>query len=147
MTREKQIISNSPEETFTAGNRFAEKLSRNSITGLTGDLGSGKTIFVKGICDYFNVKDNVTSPTFIIVNEYTGKDPVNNSEINIYHFDLYRLKNIKELLDIGFENYTGKGSVCLIEWPEVAAEYLKNNLINILFEHGKSENERIIKFV
>ena len=146
MTGPTEIFSNSSEETFNIGKKFAASLSGNSIVGLFGDLGSGKTQFVKGICEYFNVKDNISSPTFIIVNEYIGFDNVGRSEIRINHFDLYRLKNFKELQEIGFDNYIGNDSICLIEWAELAKNYLGKDLVKVNFIFGKNENERIIKF-
>jgi len=141
-----EIILNSPEATFLAGNNFGAALKRNSIVGLFGNLGSGKTQFVKGVCHYFNVNDNVSSPSFIIVNEYSGFDNRTNSNISINHFDLYRLKNMKELIEIGFEGYTNDNSICLIEWAELADKYFNGNIEKIFFEHGKTENERLIKF-
>jgi len=141
-----EIISKSPEETFLAGKDFASSLKRNSVVGLFGNLGSGKTRFIKGICQYFNVKDIVNSPTFIIVNEYRGFDYRINSEIRINHVDLYRLKNINEILEIGLEGYTNDSSICLIEWAGLADKYFNGNLEKIFFEHGKSENERLIKY-
>jgi len=141
----KEIISNSPEETLLAGRDFASLLKKNSVVGLFGNLGSGKTQFVKGICNYFNVKDIVNSPTFIIVNEYKGFDNNSNSSININHFDLYRLKSMDELMEIGLEGYVNDNSVCLIEWAELADKYLHGKLEKIFFEHGRVENERIIK--
>lgn len=146
MTGPKEIISDSPQKTIELGKKFAASLSGNSIVGLFGDLGSGKTQFVKGICEYFNVKDNISSPTFVIVNEYEGFDNVSNSEVKINHFDLYRLKNIKELLEIGFDNYIESNSVCLIEWAELTEDYLRKDLIKVYFDYGKNETERIIKF-
>lgn len=146
MTGKEEIISHSADDTFNAGRKFAEKLRRGSIAGLFGDLGSGKTMFVKGICSYFNVKDCISSPTFIIVNEYKGIDKVTGTDLDIFHFDLYRVKNLKELMNAGFENYINGSSICLIEWAEIAKEFLKDDMINVNFSHGKNETERIIKY-
>lgn len=133
-----KFISHSAEETVLKGFEFAALLEHGDIVGLFGDLGSGKTQFVKGICDYFEVKDNVSSPTFIIVNEYSGKN------IKINHFDLYRLKNISEFKEIGFDNYTAEKSICLIEWAELADSYLGGNIIKVNFEYGTNASDRII---
>ena len=146
MSFKNKIISNSPEETFVAGKNFASELKKNSVVGLFGNLGAGKTLFVKGICHFFNIKDIVNSPTFIIVNEYTGYDNKTNSIMKVNHFDLYRLKNINELLEIGLEGYLNDKSICLIEWAGLADKYLNGNLEKVYFEHGKSENERLIQF-
>ena len=146
LSKGKEIISHSPEETISIGKEFAERLRANYIVGLFGNLGSGKTQFIKGICSYFKVKDVVNSPTFIIVNEYKGMDDATNSEININHFDLYRLKNVNELKEIGIESYVNDNSVCLIEWAELAEELFKGDMVKIYFEHGSNENERLIRF-
>ncbi len=125
---------------------YAASLKVNEVTGLFGHLGSGKTQFVKGVCNYFKVTDTVNSPTFVIVNEYSGINQ-DQSLININHFDLYRIKSIKELKDIGIESYVNNTSICLIEWAELADEYFKGNLKKVYFEHGEKENERILKFI
>ncbi|MDQ3020677.1 MAG: tRNA (adenosine(37)-N6)-threonylcarbamoyltransferase complex ATPase subunit type 1 TsaE [Bacteroidota bacterium] len=146
MEAQKNLISYSPEETILFGEDFAKTLKRNDIIGLFGNLGSGKTQFVKGICKYFNVKDVINSPTFIIVNEYTGVDNNSGETFNLNHFDLYRLKNLNELIEIGIESYTNNSSVCLIEWAELADEYFKGNLKKVFFDYGKDDNERVIRF-
>ena len=146
MTEVKEIISYSAEDTYELGKIYAKTLGRNSVTGLFGDLGSGKTGFVKGICSYFNVRDTVSSPTFIIVNEYSGFYENDKSGIDIFHFDLYRLKSLKELSVIGFENYFNGKSICLIEWADLAKQYLRGRMEEVHFSYGKNENERIIKY-
>lgn len=142
----KEIISYSPEDTFELGKNYAKSLGKNSVTGLFGDLGSGKTGFVKGVCDYFKVRDIVSSPTFIIVNEYCGYSEQDKSEISIFHFDLYRIKSLKELSEIGFENYLNEDSICLIEWADLAKQYLNGKISEVHFSYGQKENERLIKF-
>ena len=84
-----------------------------------GDLGSGKTTLIKNICNFLNVNEEVTSPTFSLVNQYQNKEGE-----KIYHFDLYRLESLEEALDIGFEEYLDSGDWCLIEWPEIAEELI-----------------------
>ena len=133
-------VSHSPEETVLMGREFAERLSPGDIVGFYGDLGTGKTQFVKGICEYFCVKDKVSSPTFIIVNEYIGKN------IKINHFDLYRVKNISEFKEIGIEHYITAGSICLIEWADLAEEYLDGKILKVFFDHGVEINDRKISF-
>ena len=140
------IVSGSEKQTKAAGKKFAEGLKPGSVLGLKGNLGTGKTQFVKGICEYFKVKDVVNSPTFILVNEYAGfKDDV--GEIKIYHFDLYRLKSGAELEVIGFNEYIDSGSIVLIEWPESAEEYLNYEIDKVLMEFGTKTEERLINFV
>lgn len=138
------FLSSSPEETLEAGKRFGGEISGGDVIGFKGDLGSGKTLFIKGICEYFNVKDDVTSPTFLIVNEYTGTDPRSGKNINIYHFDLYRLESPGELEGIGFNNYLKDDAVVLIEWSGLAEKYLGKKLKTVKFEYGACDNERLI---
>ncbi len=106
-----KFISKSEDETVRLGRDFAGRLAAGSFVGLYGDLGSGKTQFVKGICEGFRVHEVVNSPTFTIVNEYHGTLPV-------FHIDLYRMKNVEEILNIGFDEYIEAGGVCLVEWAE-----------------------------
>lgn len=138
--------SNSSEDTLILGKKFAKTIRPNDIIGLKGELGSGKTQFVKGIGNFFKVEDFINSPTFIIVNVYRGKDPVNGEEIKINHFDLYRISKPYELSVIGFDDYLNNGSIVLIEWCDLAEEYLGREIRKVKFEHGNSENERIIKY-
>lgn len=144
METKNNLFSASPDETLNAGKNFAKTMKPGDVLGLFGNLGSGKTQFVKGVCEYFNVKDLINSPTFIIVNEYNGVIGNSGRELNINHFDFYRLKNLNELKEIGIENYVNEDSICLIEWAELADEYFKGNLKKVYFEYGKNENERII---
>lgn len=146
MIKEIKLISCAPEETFAAGFEFAKGLKRGDVAGLFGSLGSGKTQFVKGICSYFDVKENVNSPTFIIVNEYSGRDISSGKLLRINHFDLYRLKNLSEFKEIGPENYMDNDSLCLIEWAEFADEYLKGKMKKVFFEHIGNENERSVRY-
>ncbi|MCD0487307.1 tRNA (adenosine(37)-N6)-threonylcarbamoyltransferase complex ATPase subunit type 1 TsaE [Pedobacter sp. MC2016-14] len=91
-----------------------------------GEMGAGKTTFIKEICAALGVTETVSSPTFSIVNEYEGDGEV------IYHFDFYRIKNLQEAYDIGYEDYFDSGNICLIEWPEkIAALLLQENYIKI----------------
>lgn len=88
-----------------------------------GEMGAGKTTLIKEICKFFGVLENSSSPTYSIVNEY-----LNNQGKTVYHFDLFRIKNSKELFDIGFEEYLFSGNICLIEWPQIAINLLDNYL-------------------
>ncbi|MCX6159861.1 MAG: tRNA (adenosine(37)-N6)-threonylcarbamoyltransferase complex ATPase subunit type 1 TsaE [Ignavibacteriae bacterium] len=140
------LRSENEEETITAGEKFATGLKPGDVLGLEGELGSGKTRFVKGICRHFRVIDRVNSPTFILVNEYTGEVPDVGGQITIYHFDLYRIINPAELDTIGFNEYIRKDSIVIIEWCEFAEKYLGKVFNKVRFEHGDDENIRIIKF-
>lgn len=105
---------------------------------LLGDLGAGKTKFTEGILDFFGLRDEISSPTFTIVNEYK------NDNTSIYHFDVYRLNNEEDFFDIGGDEYFGKG-ICIIEWGEIIKDILPPNTIFINFEKDTSrEDLRII---
>ncbi|MCD6221901.1 tRNA (adenosine(37)-N6)-threonylcarbamoyltransferase complex ATPase subunit type 1 TsaE [bacterium] len=128
-------ISKSARETEKIGEKFAEKLKKGDIIGFSGELGSGKTTFIKGIVKKLcNIP--ATSPSFVLINEYNGKIP-------IFHFDLYRLENEKEIETTGWEEYIGKG-ITLIEWIEKIKKFLPDNLILVKIEI-LGNNKRKIK--
>jgi tRNA threonylcarbamoyladenosine biosynthesis protein TsaE len=129
----------SPEETKEFGRSLAKDLAPGSVVALIGPLGSGKTVLVQGICSALGVKQAVTSPSFVIINEYPGK--LNRSPVWIYHFDLYRLENVEEFIKLGYEEYFyGKG-ITLIEWAEKVKPFLPKKHWEV---HLKiiSENQR-----
>ena len=135
----KKFVSYSEEETIKTAKQIASKLTKTDILVLSGDLGSGKTKFTEGILDFFELKDEISSPTFTIINEYE-KDG-----IKIFHFDVYRLEDVDEFYSIGGDEYFGRG-ICIIEWGEQIAEALPKNYIKINFERDlKNENKRILK--
>lgn len=111
------FVSKSPEETADHAASFASTLGRNDVVALIGELGSGKTQFVKGVCRYFEVEDLVSSPTFVMLHRYIGKDKRQN-ELLIYHFDLYRVKSLPEVLELGYEEFFHGNGICLIEWAD-----------------------------
>ena len=135
----KKIILNSEKETIEFGKKIAAHLKKGDIIILTGDLGSGKTKLTEGILTYFGLQDEISSPTFTIVNEYeTEKFP-------IYHFDVYRLEDEDEFLAIGGEEYFEKG-VSIIEWGEIIENILPQNYTKITFSKDlNDENKRIIE--
>ncbi len=106
---------------------------------LSGQVGSGKTTMIKSFTKKLSVNNNISSPTFNIVNEY--KD---NYKKSIYHFDLYRLKSINDLVEIGFEEYINSGSYCFIEWPEIADSFFIDKYISISILI-KSKNSRDVE--
>lgn len=130
-----KIISNSENDTIELGKKIASKLKKGTIIVLTGDLGSGKTKLTEGILSYFGLQDEISSPTFTIVNEYY------TNKLNIYHFDVYRLEDIDEFLAIGGEEYFDKG-VCIIEWGEMIENILPKDYIKITFYRDEA-NENI----
>ncbi len=133
-----EYISNSEKETIEIAKQFASTLKPNDIIVLSGDLGSGKTKFTEGILDYFGFKDEISSPTFTIVNEYK------NDKVKIFHFDVYRLADLDEFYAIGGEEYFDKG-ICIIEWGEQIEEALPKNYIKISFSrNNEDENKRVL---
>ena len=103
-------VTHSPEETMEIGQRFASRLGPGAIVCLYGELGGGKTVFVKGVCAEFGVQDNVTSPSFVIATEYRGRIP-------IAHIDLYRL-DASSAADLHLEDYIASEGITLIEWAD-----------------------------
>ena len=133
-----KLISTSEIETKEIAKKIASQLQKKDIIVLQGELGAGKTKFTEGILEYFNLQDEISSPTFTIVNEY------NTEKFNIYHFDVYRLADVDEFLAIGGEEYFEKG-VSIIEWGEIIEEILPKNYIKISFSKSEKETERIIE--
>ncbi len=117
----------SEEETKNIGYSLAEKAAPGDIFCLKGDLGVGKTVFTKGFAQGLNIAEHITSPTFTIVNEYSGRLP-------FYHFDVYRIGDPDEMYDIGYEEYFFGEGVCLIEWAELIEELLPDNAVWISIE-------------
>ncbi len=133
-----KFISKCEQDTIDFASKFASTLTNKDIIVLSGDLGAGKTKFVQGILKYFNLEKDISSPTFTIVNEY------NSSNINIYHFDVYRLEDVEEFYAIGGEEYFSKG-ICIIEWGEIIEEILPNNYYKIFInKYLDDENIREI---
>lgn len=133
-----KFVSKNELDTKNFAKKLASKLKRKDVVVLTGELGSGKTKFAEGFLSYFGLENEISSPTFNIVNEYKKDD------INIYHFDVYRLEDSSEFYEIGGEEYFENG-ICLIEWGELIEDALPNNYIHIVFEKDSSnENIRIL---
>ena len=130
--------TNSEDETMKLGEKLAKLCAPKDIIILSGELGAGKTKFTEGFLKYFGLEDEISSPTFTIVNEYTKND------INIYHFDVYRLEDSSEFYEIGGEEYFENG-ICLIEWGELIEDALPKNYIHITFEKdNQNDNIRIL---
>ena len=114
------------------------KLNKKDVIVLSGDLGSGKTKFTEGILSFFGLENEISSPTFTIVNEYSKDD------IKIYHFDVYRLEDSSEFYEIGGDEYYENG-ICIIEWGEIIEDALPNDYIKIDFSRNlDDENSRTL---
>ncbi len=103
-------------------------MDNHKIVAFYGKMGVGKTTFIRAVCEELGIKDIITSPTFAIINEYSSMGRV------IYHFDLYRIKQLKEFLDIGGEDYLYSGNICFIEWPEVIENALPQDALRVTME-------------
>lgn len=135
------IKSNSLEDTLKIGKNLATLLTKGDTVILTGELGSGKTKFVEGFLQNYNLQDEISSPTFNIINEYIS------DENRIFHFDVYRLEDSDEFYAIGGEEYFEKG-ICLIEWGEMISDVLPKDYIHIIIHKDiTDENTRIFEFV
>jgi tRNA threonylcarbamoyladenosine biosynthesis protein TsaE len=126
---EQVIIIPDAASTMEAARKFIPLLGNSRILAFHGDMGVGKTTFIKSICKELGVESVVTSPTFALVNEYTNR--MGNP---IYHFDFYRVESIRELRDMGCEEYLDSGNLCLIEWPEKAEGYLPDEALHVFIE-------------
>ena len=135
MTR---IVTRSEDETVALGRKTAHRLKPGDVVAFYGDLGSGKTRFIKGICQGLGVQEHVASPTFTIVNEYRV------GSLMICHFDFYRVQSVPEILDLGFEEYLNSDAISLIEWAEKARLLLPANRYEIRMRLGQNEQSREI---
>lgn len=128
MIEKHKIISKSPEDTFALGKLIGESVAPGSVLTLVGDLGVGKTVFTQGLAEGLGISDAVNSPTFTIVQQY------DSGRIPLYHFDVYRIGDISEMDEIGYEDcFYGEG-VCLIEWSQLILEILPDKVVHICIE-------------
>ena len=133
--------THSPEETQVLGQALGATLKPGAVVAFRGDLGSGKTCMIQGICQEFQVLEYVTSPTFILINEYGGKRA--EHFVPIYHFDLYRLSGEDDLEVLGAEEYFYGDGICLVEWAERAGELLPGNRVDVALEYGGDKLRQI----
>ena len=132
-----EYITHSVEETENLASKLAKKLKGTEVIAFFGGLGMGKTAFTRGLARALGVDDGVSSPTFALVNEYSGK-------YNIYHFDMYRVNSWDDLYSTGFFDYIDNG-ILVIEWSENIEGALPENAIRITIEKGESDDERIFE--
>ena len=134
-----EIKINTLADINEAAQSFITAMNDNTVFAFYGEMGAGKTTFVKAVCEELGVTDVITSPTFSIVNEYRSDK---TGEL-IYHFDFYRIDDIEEVYDMGYEDYFYSGAVCFIEWPELVEDLLPEDVIKIKIEE-KEDKTRII---
>lgn len=122
------IETNSPEETFRVGKELGEKAYAGQVFTLTGDLGVGKTVFTQGLAKGLGIEETVNSPTFTIIQEY------DSGRLPFYHFDVYRIGDVEEMEEVGFDDYVMGDGVSLIEWADLISEILPEKRTAILIE-------------
>lgn len=120
------ITIKSLENIDQAATEFVKSMGDNTVFAFHGEMGAGKTTFIKAICEKLGVSDTINSPTFAIVNEYRS----DSGEL-IYHFDFYRINKVEEAFDFGYEDYFYSGSLCFIEWPELIENLLPADTVNV----------------
>lgn len=136
MTKQTMILSNE-QETIEYGRKLGQNASPGTVIALTGDLGTGKTALTKAIAEGLGVTETITSPTFTIVKEYrSGRLP-------LFHFDVYRIGDIDEMYELGYEEYFFGDGVCVVEWADLIEELIPEDAMRISIEYGQKEEERI----
>jgi len=114
-----------------AARQFISHMGNSRVFAFYGQMGAGKTTFIKAICEQLGVTDVITSPTFAIVNEYSLPVQTQGAEPSLFHFDFYRIKKLEEVYDMGYEDYFYSGSLCFIEWPELIEELLPADAVRV----------------
>lgn len=132
------IYIQSTGELEKAAGVFIPYLDRSRHVAFYGEMGAGKTTFIKALCAKLGVVNMVNSPTFAIINEY-----YTDNKDTVYHIDLYRLQTVAELLDIGYEEYLGGQGYCFIEWPEKAEGFLPDDVILVHIERNPDESRTL----
>lgn len=122
------VETKSPEETFALGEKLGSESKAGQVYTLVGDLGVGKTVFTQGLAKGLGIEEPISSPTFTIIQEYEGNG------LPFYHFDVYRIGDIEEMDEIGFEDYIYGNGVCMIEWANLIEEILPEERIEIIIE-------------
>ncbi len=133
-----KIISKSPAETKEIGTKLGRTLKPGDVVGLTGNLGAGKTVMVKGISEAFGIDEkNIISPSFTIIAEYDSSPP-------LIHIDLYRIEREDEFYDLGIESFIGNDNITVIEWAEKAKSHLPDDIIKICINYIDENTREII---
>lgn len=136
-----EIKINSLADINEAAKQFIENMGDGKVFAFYGKMGTGKTTFIKAICEELGVDDVITSPTFAIVNEYQSA----TTGDSIYHFDFYRIKKLEEVYDMGYEDYFYSGSLCFLEWPELIDDLLPEDATKVTIE-TTDDGGRVVKF-
>ncbi len=139
--KEKIISIKNENESREFGIKLGREASAGDVIALIGNLGTGKTTLTKAIAEGLDVKDVITSPTFTIVKEYRS------GNIPLYHFDVYRIGDIDEMYELGYEEYFFGDGICVIEWADIIEELLPDNAKIIRIEYGSKEGERLYRCI
>lgn len=139
--KEYTIRINGIEEYPQAAREFVKLLDKGRLFAFYGKMGSGKTTFIKSICEELGVEDTINSPTFAIVNEYEDR-----SQNTIYHFDFYRIKSLEEVYNMGYEEYLYGDAICFMEWPELVEELLPEETVKVFVEELE-DTTRSVKII
>jgi len=129
-------MSNNPQETIDLARKIAKHLKKGSIICLHGELGSGKTTFVKGLAQALGIQKEVQSPTFVLMNIYEGK-------MKLYHVDLYRLEDIKEIERIGYEEFLFGDGLAVVEWADKLKELYPSECLTVTLHHAGEEKREV----
>ena len=121
--------------------QFIDNMGTGKVFAFYGKMGSGKTTFIKAVCEELGVTDVITSPTFAIVNEYQSEQ----TPKPIFHFDFYRIKKLEEVYDMGYEDYFYSGTLCFLEWPELIEEILPADVVKVKIEE-QADGSRTVTF-
>ena len=127
-----------PDEIDKPAKEFSKLFAEHKIFAFFGEMGAGKTTFIKALCKEAGVRDVVSSPTFALVYEYRTQN-----ENPIYHFDFYRIKKQSELFDLGYEDYLYSGNLCFIEWPEMAENLLPEETVKVIISINKDGSRHL----
>lgn len=133
-----EIKIDSLENIHDAARQFVDQIEGHNVFAFYGDMGAGKTTFIKAVCEELGVTDVITSPTFAIINEYSGENGT------IYHFDFYRIKKLEEVYDMGYEDYFYSGALCFIEWPELIEEVLPENAVKVCIRENEDGSRTVL---
>jgi tRNA threonylcarbamoyladenosine biosynthesis protein TsaE len=134
----KRTTTHAPEETLALGRALAAELKGGDVVALTGPLGSGKTLLVRGLCEGLGASGHISSPSFTLINEYPAPFGI------VAHIDLYRIRSRLELAEVGVEEYFNDHCIACIEWPEEIAEYLPPDVVRVTIEYGPGDLDRVI---
>lgn len=139
MREEITVNIKNENETYEFGKELADKLQPGTVIAMVGDLGTGKTTLTKAIAQGLGIEDVITSPTFTIVKEYE------DGRLPLYHFDVYRIGDIDEMYELGYEEYFYGQGVSVVEWADIIEELIPDEAIRINIEYGANEGERIYR--